>query len=159
MEGQNTNQPILIIENDKPTLAKIEAIIGSSLQNGNTAHALKLVSETGEEVELPLSVSKALHSLVDYLASGQVVSLSTVDKEISLEEAANFLNVPLSYLNKLLKEGAILYKGVGKNRRLQLSEVMNFDQKWRAEREFLLDEMARVSQEMGLYDLPPEVYK
>jgi hypothetical protein len=155
MTTQEANQTTLVTEYDQAALAKIQAI----LKNGNNGHALKLVGADGQEAELPVSIAKALQSLVGYLAKGQAVNVTVADQEISLEEAASFLNVPPFYLNELLEKGDLSAKGVGENRRLELGEVVKYDQKVSKERREALREMTRLSQEWGLYNLPPEAYK
>jgi excisionase family DNA binding protein len=155
MTVQETTESLLVTEFDQTTLNKIEAVI----KNGNNGHRLKLVGADGEEVELPASISKALQSLVGYLAKGQAVNVSPVDKEVSLDEAADILLVSNYYISELLDNGEISFTGKGEARRIQLRELLEYNQRHTLTREERLTELTRMSQEMGLYDLPPEAYK
>jgi excisionase family DNA binding protein len=125
MTVQNPVEPILITETDKAALAKIEAII----KNGTNGHSLKLVGADGQEAELPASLSKALQSLVNYLATGQEVNVSLVDKEISIDEAADILHVSNYYITKLLDSGKVSFTKSGEERRLQLGELLEYNRK------------------------------
>lgn len=148
-------QVVIAAEADKIALDKIEAIIDDSQKNHN---GLKLVSAEGQEVELPDTLSKALASLVGYLADGRGVSLVPVQREITTQVAADLLNVPHAHLLTLLEKGDIPYHKIGELYRLDLAQVLIYNQKWQAERRRLLDELTVLSQELGLYDVKPEDY-
>jgi hypothetical protein len=155
MTTQEATETTVITEFDQAALAKIQAVI----KNSTNGHSLKLVGADGQEAELPASLSKALQGLVDYLAKGQAVNLSPVDKEVSLEEAALILDVSNYRMTKLLNLGEISFRAEGEKQLIQLKELLEYNQKWQAERERMLDEIVQISQEMGLYNLPPEAYK
>jgi excisionase family DNA binding protein len=52
----------------------------------------------------------------------------------------------------LLEKGEIPYVKVGNQRRIRYRDVLEYQERREAERLSALDEMARMSQEMGLYD-------
>lgn len=71
--------------------------------------------------------------------------------ELTAQEAADLLNVPLPFLVRMLDEGAISSQRLGTDLRVRLADVLAY----RAERGRLrwavLAEMAREAQELGLY--------
>jgi len=71
--------------------------------------------------------------------------------ELSLEEAADILNVSPIYLSGLLDSKAIPSSGAGRLRRVPLIDLIAYKRKRDAERRAALDELTAMSQEFGPY--------
>jgi excisionase family DNA binding protein len=153
MQLQNLDQPIVVSETDKTTLDKIEALLDKSLNEKKALHLPKLVGSEGEEVALPETLTQALLSLVDYLGQGQAVSLIPLQNELTVQQAADLIDVPRSHIIKSLKKGEIPFREIGKQRKIKLEEVLTYQQKLRTNRRKLLTEITQLSQELGLYDI------
>lgn len=78
--------------------------------------------------------------------------MSHAIKELTVEQAANMLNVPQEYLLKLLEEGIIPSTKVEGQTRIQLDNLLEYKKQEDAERRRALEEMIRLGEEMGLYD-------
>jgi excisionase family DNA binding protein len=63
------------------------------------------------------------------LASGQVIQLNVTPQYLTIEEAANLLNVSNSYLIKLLEQGQILSTNVGSVRRIKREDLLIYKEK------------------------------
>jgi excisionase family DNA binding protein len=63
------------------------------------------------------------------LASGQVIQLNVTHQDLTIEEAANLLNVSNSYLIKLLEQGQILSTNVGSVRRIKREDLLIYKEK------------------------------
>ena len=70
----------------------------------------KLVSSTGEEVVLSQSVNDALYQVLEAMEAGIEVTVSPIDRDMTIAEAADVLNVSSFYLEKLLIEEKSLLK-------------------------------------------------
>ncbi|MEX2441239.1 MAG: excisionase family DNA-binding protein, partial [Pontimonas sp.] len=81
------------------------------------------------------------------------VILDSLGKQITPHEAAELLRVPITHMVKLLDDGTLPFTRVGDFRRLSLDDVLTYRQLRDARRHEGLDELARLSQELGLYDL------
>jgi excisionase family DNA binding protein len=89
----------------------------------------RLVTEQGENVYIPESVLMVLRYSVAALASGQVIQLNVTPHDLTIEEAANLLNVSNSYLIKLLEQGQILSTNVGSVRRIKREDLLIYKEK------------------------------
>jgi len=140
------DEPIMASESERPTLYKIKGV----LDNGNNVP--KLVDPDGEIIELPKSVYQVLQQIVDHMMHGRAIFIVPENKELTTQEAADILNVSRPYLVKLLERGEIPFLKLGTHRRIRFSDLMRYKKRRDAERERALGEIARMSQELGMYD-------
>lgn len=139
-------EPITASENERPALKKIEGV----LNQGN--HVPRLIGPDGEEIELPLSVFQVLRQIIYHMMRGRAISIVPINKELTTQEAADILNVSRPYFVKLLEEGKIPFSEVGTHRRVRLSDLLEYKKVRDEKRRKGLEELTRLSQELGLYD-------
>jgi excisionase family DNA binding protein len=138
-------EAILPKENEKSAINKI----GDVPEVGKCA---KLVRADGkEEIILPQTVCQVLRQIVYHMMHGRAIFIMPASKEVTTQEA-DFLNVSRPYLVKLLEEGKIPFIKVGTHRRIRFSDLMDYKKKHDAKRERALEEIAQLSQELGIYD-------
>lgn len=113
---------------------------------------LKVVSADGEERIIPDVISQLLHQVVQAIASDQAISIVPQKKELTTQQAADFLNVSRTYLIKLLEQGDIPYIMVGTHRRVRFDDLMKYKQERDTKRRQMLDELIAESQELGFYE-------
>jgi excisionase family DNA binding protein len=70
--------------------------------------------------------------------------------ELTIEEAADFLNVSRSYLLDLLESGALPCRLVGTDRRVRMEDAGRYKEQIDAQRRKLLDELTAEARELGL---------
>jgi excisionase family DNA binding protein len=85
------------------------------------------------------------------LASGQVIQLNVTHQDLTIEEAANLLNVSNSYLIKLLEQGQILSTNVGSDLRIKREDLLIYKEKKYREREQILNNLVAMTEAEGLY--------
>ena len=122
-------------------------------------HELRLQIKNGrdlEELVLPRRVAKILLDMLVEVGMGNVVQLTSLQPEISTQQAADLLNVSRPYVVKLVEERAIPSRKVGPRRLLLLNDVMTFKKQMYKDRLEAMNELTRLSQEMGLYDDEPK---
>lgn len=106
-----------------------------------------------EPIELPAGAVTLLMDILDAMASGQGVTLIPEDAELTTVQAADILHVSRPFLIKLLEEGQIPYRKVGKHRRIRVEDVMNYKRAIDQEREAVLDQLVADAQEQDMgYD-------
>jgi excisionase family DNA binding protein len=85
------------------------------------------------------------------LASGQVIQLNVTHQDLTIEEAANLLNVSNSYLIKLLEQGQILSTNLGSDLRIKREDLLIYKEKKYREREQILNNLVAMTEAEGLY--------
>jgi excisionase family DNA binding protein len=106
-----------------------------------------------EPIELPAGAVTLLLDILGAMASGQGITIVPEDAELTTVQAADMLRVSRPFLIKLLEEGQIPYRRVGKHRRIRMEDVMNYKRAIDQQREAVLDQLVAEAQaqDMG-YD-------
>ncbi len=139
-------EPITASESERPALKKIEDALKQEKRRP------RLIGPDGEEIELPLSVFQVLRQIIYHMMRGRAISVVPINKELTTQEAADILNVSRPYFVKLLEEGKIPFNVVGTHRRIRFGTLMEYKKRYEAEQDRKLDELTRLSEELGLYD-------
>ncbi len=112
----------------------------------------KLVGPDGKEITLPESLLRVLRQAADVLGQhDDAVEIVPTHKQFTTNEAADLLNVSRQYLVRLLQRGDIPFTMVGSHRRISIGDLMTYKQARDQSREAALDELAQLSQDLGLY--------
>src|SRR5690606_16543985 len=114
--------------------------------------ACKLVGPSGEAISIPESVFYVLERVAEVMARGDSITVVPVGRELTTQQAADILNVSRQYLVRLLDDGRIPFTKTGKHRRVRVEDVLAFKERRDRERKASLDELTRISEELGGYD-------
>ena len=107
-------------------------------------------SVNGESVTLPDGAVRMLQHALEALSTGQRLTVTTREAEVSTQEAADLLRVSRPYLIRLLEQGDIPFRMVGSHRRINLQDVLYYEDREFRAREAILDELVGEAQELGL---------
>jgi excisionase family DNA binding protein len=105
---------------------------------------------TGEPLEIPSAALRLLGDVLTEMARGNAVTLTAIHAELTTQEAADLLQVSRPYLIKLLNEGTLPHRKVGRHRRIRLDDVMAYKRRTDAARAAVLDELVAQAQELGM---------
>lgn len=136
---------------DKKTVAAARAI-AAELPSG----AIKL---EGVAHPLPPAVAAMLRDMLASIASGKAVGLVTNEHEMTPNEAAGRLNISRGSITKMLDDGALPFRMVGSHRRIPAAAVIAHALESRLKAETAMNELVRLSEEMGLYDMNPRMLR
>jgi len=106
--------------------------------------------EQAEPIELPAGAVALLMDILEAMASGRGVTIIPENAELTTVQAAEVLNVSRPFLIKLIDEGRIPCRKVGKHRRLRMEDVMAYKSAIDQEREAVLDQLAAEAQEQDM---------
>ncbi len=140
------HEPILAKERERLRIGEIEELFQRS-----EGWRLRLVGPEGQGIDLPESLHALVREIVRVLTRGDAVSIVPISKELTTQEAADLLNVSRQYLVRLLERGEIPYHKVGTHRRIAFADLIEYKRRRDEERHRGLDELTRMSQELGLY--------
>lgn len=131
----------------RPQNAKKIEDIGRMLNRGR----VKLTGPMGENLSIPEPLYQLLKDAVTNLAQGRSLVLIPEEQQLTTQEAGELLGVSRPYLIRLLDAGEIPYSLVGRHRRIQMSDLVEYAKR-RVARRAALDKMARDAYDAGLYD-------
>jgi excisionase family DNA binding protein len=106
--------------------------------------------EEAEPVAVPTSALRLFLHLLAEMSQGNAVTLIPSHAELTTQQAAELLNVSRPYVVKLLEEGRIPFRTVGKYRRVRFDDVMAYKRKDDVARAKLLDQLTAEAQELGM---------
>ena len=121
-----------------------------SASGENEASGCDTISITVNGVAIEVSPE-----LEDAVKRAQKGTLRPLPNEMTTTQAAEFLDVSRPFVIKLTQRGELPCRKVGKHRRIPTSAVVEYREKMYQQSQKAADEMARLSQDSGLYDEAP----
>lgn len=107
------------------------------------------------ELSLPLPAVRLLMGALKELGQGNGVTLTPVSKELTTQQAADFLMVSRPFLiAEILEKGKIPFRKVGNRRRIRLSDLLRYQQEEEQEinrREQAMLALMAETERLGLY--------
>lgn len=104
----------------------------------------------GEPVEAPASAVRLFLHLLSEMSQGHAVTVIPTHAELTTQQAADLLNVSRPYVVKLLDEGKIPFRTVGKFRRVRFDDLMAFKEEDDEARAKALEQLAADAQELEM---------
>lgn len=117
-----------------------------------------LVAANGERYELPESMFEALRQVADALSSGMGVSVAPLSAMLTTQEAADYLGISRPTLVRILERGEISMEKPGRHRFVRLRDLVDYQDRMKAERREALEQLVADAVEDDLYtktDGPP----
>lgn len=144
-------EPIAADESEVDAVKRVGQFLNGSADD-NIDQPFRLTTPDGQAVDIPVSIRKVLQQVVPLLAQGDAVTVAPSHKEMTTQEAADFLNVSRPFLIKALEDGTIPYTKVGTHRRIRFDDVLAYRQQRSEARKGLFKWMLDVAQERNAYD-------
>jgi len=137
-------ESVLPAELDRDQMLELQR----ALQAGGSC--ARLVSGTGETYVIPQAVCDVLARVVREMAAGNSITVAPATKQLTTQQAAEVLGVSRPYFIRLLEEGRIPFHKVGTHRRVQLADVVAYQEQQKLERRAAMDKLAELSLDADL---------
>ncbi len=114
---------------------------------------IRILDDDGDDAEtlsVPASAVRLFLHLLTEMSHGNAVTLIPTHSELTTQQAADLLNVSRPYVVKLLEEGKIPSRAVGKYRRVRFDDLMAYKRKDDEARAKVLDQLTAEAQELGM---------
>lgn len=112
--------------------------------------SIKGSNDEQDDLVLPGHAVELLLDILSEMSRGNAISILPIHTELSTQEAATLLNVSRPFLVKLLDSKQIPHHKVGSHRRVFAKDVINYKQQIDIDRQESLDQLASLSQELGM---------
>src|SRR5690606_7098235 len=93
----------------------------------STSEGIVTFQVKGESFEVPRKAALILERVLEEMALGNSVEVTSIESELTTQQAADLLNVSRPHLIKLLETGKIPFKKVGTHRKVTLRDVQKYD--------------------------------
>ena len=103
-----------------------------------------------ETVEIPGTAVQLLRRILEHMAHGEGVAITTLNAELTTRQAAGLLQVSRTHLVHLIEEGRISFRTVGFHRRIRVEDLLAYRSEAEFRRREALDELTALDQELGL---------
>ena len=117
-----------------------------------------LLGPDGERVPLPAEAHRVLRQVADAMRQGRAISVAPTELLLTTQPAAELLGVSRPTLVKLLEADSIPFELPNRPRRVQLKDLVNYQERRRAERRATLNRLTEEASQAGLCDRTPEDY-
>ena len=134
-------------------LAKIAQRLIMMELDHSRANKIALISDDDKveaKLELPPHMLRFFADLLGMMSRHELITLVPHDHELSTQEVANFLNVSRPFVVKLIDEGHLKCKKVGRHRRVEMADAIQMRNAMQQETERARRDLAKTSVEFGL---------
>ncbi|MFN3151810.1 helix-turn-helix domain-containing protein [Bremerella sp.] len=108
------------------------------------------IDETKDQVELPAAAVKCLVELLSTLSRGDAVTIESTSAELSIQQAAQFLDASRQFLEQLVEQGDIPCQRRGSRHVLLIRDLIRYKRDVDEKRSGALDELAEQAQNLDL---------
>ncbi|MGB0697059.1 MAG: helix-turn-helix domain-containing protein [Rhodospirillaceae bacterium] len=108
------------------------------------------IGESSQSIDLPNHIARLLREILEQAAQGHAVTIVPLHAELTSQQAADLLAVSRAHLVKLLDEGRIEHRKVGRHRRVLAKDLLQYRDEMTRERKAILDDLTELDQSLGL---------
>lgn len=117
-----------------------------------TPASVVTIGVDGNEHTLDAIGSAAVLDVLERLAAGDSVILSSVEQLVTTGQAARMLGVSRTYVCTLMDEGRLPFEYRGTHRRVRVGDLLGYLREQEGTRRQALERIQQVSRDAGLYD-------
>ncbi len=119
---------------------------------GATPASVVTIRIDGQEHTLDETSRAAVLDVLERLAAGDSVLLSSVEQLVTTSQAARMLGVSRTYVCTLMDEGRLAFEYRGTHRRVRVGDLLGYLREQERTRRQALERVQQISRDAGLYD-------
>lgn len=127
---------------------ELDRLVSAFSKSGHVA----LIDETGNRTELPRPLYEHLMRIVRFLQDKKAVVMIPEKERFTTQAAANYLGMSRQHLIDLIEAKEIPCIFVGKHRRIEFSDLLDYEKVRDRSRQEALNRLSRKVDEACLYD-------
>ena len=152
-----TADRVELSDHDAELLAQASRLMSEALDR-SVARKIALVEERADgsdaaRLEVPPATLRLLSEILALMARQQTFVLYPESSELTTKQAAEVLGVSRPFLIRVLEAGEMPFRKVGRHRRVLMKDVLAYKQTMQVKSRAALDELVKLSEEVGGYDL------
>lgn len=145
-----TNRKYELPSSEEVDLARVSAAsLTKLLQDLPDKHRAN-IKMGNEDLIVPRQAIELLRDILAGMSDGKTISIVPMAKELTTQQAADFLNVSRPYLIGLLEQKELNFTLVGTHRRIRFDDLLAYREKMVNRSKAAMDELMRLSQELGV---------
>jgi excisionase family DNA binding protein len=111
------------------------------------------IQESAEPIKIPYNVLKLLADILENIRDGNALQIVPHGMAFTTQKAAEFLNCSRPHVSKLIEEGKLNATKVGRHRRIQYKDLVEYKRKLIKDSKNALIELMEDSEDLGLYEI------
>lgn len=145
-------EKVSVSSNEREIAIKSYNALNSALSQITTNNLSFEILETKKKIKIPLVALNHLSEVLKTMSLGKEVAIVLVAKELTTQKAAEVLGCSRPHVVKLLESGEIQFSKVGKHRKIDVNDLMDYKKKLKeSQKQYIIDIM-RADEESGLYE-------
>lgn len=128
-----------------------QALSGRELGKEKIEFIVHIASQK-ETISVPREEANTLTGIFERLSAGLSIDLTSRNLDLTVDQAAEVLNVSTPYLLNLLEQDEIRHSKEGEDFRIRMGDLVEYKAGVDRKREAVLDELVAEAQESGAYD-------
>jgi excisionase family DNA binding protein len=142
-----------VLNDDEAEMAKTAQRCIMKALDHSRAQKIKIVDESGEintVLEVPPKALRLFAELLGAMSQRQLISIVPQGLELSTQEAAAMLNVSRPFIIKLIEEGKLECRKVGRHRRIEFDALSRYREQMKSESATALQRLADNAQALKM---------
>lgn len=132
------------------SLARDISLLMKHAQTETLTLTIEEIDGNKRQIQLPTLAIAALNDILTAIGEGKAIKIVGINPELTIQSAADLLNVSPSYFVELLERDSIPHHQIGNNCQIKYNDVIDYKTTIDAARRKVLDELTAESQALNL---------
>ena len=132
------------------SLARDISLLLKHGQTNTLTLTIEQIDGSERQIQLPTQAIAILNDIMTAIGEGQAIKIVGINPELTIQSAADLLNVSPSYLIELIETNIIPHRKIGNIFQIKYNDVINYKTTIDAARREVLDELTAEAQALNL---------